>query len=1482
MSVMNYENNLIEAIQTIVDHAVSNAQYDKTIQATIVKAVDPTVGKYMVKYQDSVFFAYSQSTESVYAKGTNVYVLVPGNDMSQDKTIVGAVDKLGVDYVNDIQREDAFEQIGANIIKNQAQFALCSYEEQSVKVLYDKEQNINLIELNEFDAEQYIKNASYILCGANFRTTLDSEQKFKGNYGIAFELSFKSGDSEEENSKTYIIDINNMVGDPYNLSPAVRQYDTFEIDGESFSSINRIYIFQYDFPNTDIGQKDDIFVSKIELFGVNKLSQNALDTCALTFYTPDGIYFNDNDSDSAILRLDAQVRIRGRVIDADSQDTQYYWFRENNAITVYSNKYNNIGGAGWECLNPSNIVSTADIKDDHGDKIGEQELVEWAPMGYEYQIKKENNIANKTTYKCVAVYNKNTVISKEITIYNYSSPYTITIESDMGSQFYFNVGNPNLVCKVNGKEDEIYSFSWGVVNSHNMFSILPNTIEENEEYNEAAKRYDEIMLEVAAEKAPIEYYEDELEECLTIIQKYKKIQRVERNRIYALNVAGIENFSTYKCSVFKGEIYIGTAAITIKNSMENTADYILNVNNGTQVFGYNEAGVAPNNESLEKPMVIQPLSFTLYDEQGNEVPLDALDKNQIEWHVPKKNTMIYVQEGYGEPAYTTEDSYVYKGTPTLGYNISQRFFIEKSNNRIKLMVTYKHRTITAHTDFSFIKQGDPGTNGTEFICKIVPNTLDRDFDEYPMVTYDRTTETAALNYYCPVGEENKWFKVQLWHNGINIFEQTESGFSNPENQEVKVQWRMLKTNYAGGVTENSNFAVEKDTGVFSINKETYTSPANIVQCIVEYLGYFYYATLPIIYTEVKSTTQINIKQKKNSGFRYVTYSSGGDEPLYDNTMPFELEIQRLTEQENGETTMADVSTWSSGKERVFYDWHFYGESYNGVAWQDDYNLEDAIIANTTTKRNQRYFKPTETYDGRSLSNGILCNILTEEQENLGIIWMPIHLSLNRYGNKDLNQWDGNNISLKEDGGIILSPQVGAGVKHQEDNTFSGIFMGKVQDTDGVDTETGLFAYSHGERTIELNAETGVAAFGKQGAGRIYIDPSSNIAQIYSGNYVEKDEENKIEGSGMMIDLTTPEIKFGNESFIVNDQGVHLKNYTKEEDVTRMLGETLVDYSNTDATKELIETTIGEKVLDENGDTLAHRMANMELDYRGFKQTVSTAGGYNLLYYDTDFWNIADDSLNNGLTSISERAIEIDEMTIEEYKVIREEIESAATSGKGYYFTGPIKIYQKVLVPNPKVSRDYHLSFKYRSYGILNNAITTIFLNDEATTLESDGQWHTFEKICSVPGVEGGAAQEIIISIACSGADSQSQFLLADGLFVEGSVLREWTQNPNETRTDTVKIGKGIQVESSTTNTYTRIDSDGNRIYNKATGKETAVFTDKGIDIKQKNGILRTPEAEIGIGQLTGDNYSKIVIQTVGNQIWISGVLGTDTYYPGEN
>ena len=160
---MKYENQILDAIETIVNKKVDTAGYDKTVQAKIIKCDDPTIGKYKVQYQDSIFYAYSGSSEISYMEGSEVYILIPNNDMSRDKTILGAVSKLGKNYAVSAEGEEAFEIIGNNCVEDNKEYSLCSYKTQEFTIYQYGVEFANNLRLNLKSAEEYIKSSTSII-----------------------------------------------------------------------------------------------------------------------------------------------------------------------------------------------------------------------------------------------------------------------------------------------------------------------------------------------------------------------------------------------------------------------------------------------------------------------------------------------------------------------------------------------------------------------------------------------------------------------------------------------------------------------------------------------------------------------------------------------------------------------------------------------------------------------------------------------------------------------------------------------------------------------------------------------------------------------------------------------------------------------------------------------------------------------------------------------------------------------------------------------------------------------------------------------------------------------------------------------------------------------------------------------------------------------------------------------------------------------
>ena len=1176
---MKYENQILDAIETIVNQRVKNAGYDKTVQAKIINCEDPTIGKYKVQYQDSNFYAYSGSSEISYMDGSEVYVLIPNNDMSRDKTILSAVSRLGKNYAVAAEGEEAFEIIGNNCVESNNQYELCSYKTTNEYVIYDRNSSsANNLRLNLKSINEYIKSSTSLLLAATIKTSLPTEQQFRGNYGILYEMVFKDNASEELVTRNYALDVNQFEGNPYKMPNFKRQVGIFDIDGVNFQYINKISLFCYDFPNQDETKPNDIFIKDFEICGSQALSAVDLESCSLSFITPQGVYFDENDLPSATRTLMAQVRVKGKYINPDSQKLPYYWFVENNGVTSLSEDFNAYGGQGWKCLNQKNVIKNA--------SAGTAPVVEWIPADFKYIVKKSDSEAKETKYKCVVIYN-NIQLSRVITVTNYSSNYEISIESDKGEQFYYDIGNPTLTCKINGQESTSneYTYQWVEIdNNNNFYALTENTVSltkvnsiseminnnnlyilttnnciyyyknswinttitvnsgdnDNDIYNKTIASYTQLKADIAAERAMAAASQDLLEGYLTIINSYDKIMRIEGRKIHHLQVNTITNFSTYKCSVYHNGIYIGTASIVIRNDLDKKDAYTLIINNGTQTFKYDEAGVSPASDSLDNPQVILPLSFTVYDNLGNALADDIIDKCKFSWTIPLEDTMLKVPDNYD---WIIQDDYkTVEGEMYLQYTIRDKYDIKKSNNKIKLTVDYKDMNLVAETDFTFVKEGEPGTNGTEFVCKIIPNTQDTNFG-YPMVL------NGNINY--TPRQTGRWFEAELWHNGAKIYPSGTPG-QTTEGKPISIEWSILRNKYTTTQWDETSLNVT-ESGTFSYSGyKGANSPANIVKVIMTYDNIEYYATIPVITATAESGYGVSLVE--GTGFRYAIYSSDGRKPQYDNSNPFELKVTKVIN-----NIVEDISNLTKAN-AVNYDWNIKGRLWDPTVnngrgdWIDSIHLGIYNRSDIVLPRSQASFKPLDNFDGECVTNGLECIVLDNSAIEVARIHIPIHLLLNKYGNAAINGWDGNSVSIdKNENGVILAPQIGAG-KKEADNSFTGMLMGSVKEAGKNQKEIGMFGYNFGERTMFLNAEDGSAIFGKKGPGQIILDPRNfdseghtmdPKAMLYSSAYWKNYDDsgkplNYGSGNknhqGMLIDLTTPRIEWGNGNFVVDENG----------------------------------------------------------------------------------------------------------------------------------------------------------------------------------------------------------------------------------------------------------------------------------------------------------------------------------------------------------
>lgn len=264
-------------------------------------------------------------------------------------------------------------------------------------------------------------------------------------------------------------------------------------------------------------------------------------------------------------------------------------------------------------------------------------------------------------------------------------------------------------------------------------------------------------------------------------------------------------------------------------------------------------------------------------------------------------------------------------------------------------------------------------------------------------------------------------------------------------------------------------------------------------------------------------------------------------------------------------------------------------------------------------------------------------------------------------------------------------------------------------------------------------------------------------------------------------------------------------------------ETITEQGNAITNLQIRDGEIQTNIDDANGN-----IAQLKATVEGLENNVTTVGGGNLI--KDSLGSLNDGSWSDNVTTIR------DTYTL-----------GNSIAGQGIMLNANT-IEQKIQLPN-----DIHtLSFNYKK--TLSTVNAKLYINETAYNLDSV-ETQLFEQQINVVN------NSLTIKFEC---DYDNGCYILDLMLNLGSTKDVWTQNANETSTDTVKIGKGIQVESSTTNTYWRADSDGSRVFNRTTNEVVREDTDKGTKTKQ----LISEDTSIING---------VLFTRVGNQVWESVV-----------
>ena len=337
----NVANNIFSAIDIIVDKKIQEANFDRTIVASIVKSTSTTdITQYQVRYQDSLINA-QVTNGAQYLPGDAVYVLLPQNQLGVQNQI------LGLAYPKNILKPKAqliseqYDLLPDEIVTDQAAETSVASNVRLTLWKADSDDNIISIDAEKFTACS--EQGDTLIISAEFKTTIPDAAQSRGNYGIEVRAASEDGATE-----VYRLDTSHMTGNYFNFSVFTKQIEAYALKGKKLF-LNEILFISEGFVNNS---ELIISLKNINVHIAKKKIVDNENEVKLQVLTPSGTaFYTGTDSISNGLLMTAELKKGDRVI-LDS--VEYYWFIENPEVVAGDARFLSYGGEGWQLLNLTN------------------------------------------------------------------------------------------------------------------------------------------------------------------------------------------------------------------------------------------------------------------------------------------------------------------------------------------------------------------------------------------------------------------------------------------------------------------------------------------------------------------------------------------------------------------------------------------------------------------------------------------------------------------------------------------------------------------------------------------------------------------------------------------------------------------------------------------------------------------------------------------------------------------------------------------------------------------------------------------------------------------------------------------------------------------------------------------------------------------------------------------------------------------------
>ena len=1041
---------LLEAMSTLAQSRIEKLKYDTTVKAYIYELGNLDIGQYKVKYNDNIFYAFSNDLTKTYVVGDNVYIKVPEGDFSNRKIIEGRCDEdTSARVLNTALVQSSISAISPTWDKFYNYDAAKSYG--VVAGPRNTNEIFNFASGSHERFIQYAKNYDTIEIKADFETQFHSipEGDNYGNYGL--EITFFTRSTDENGQPilvTYRLDKTNFNGNPYRFSHAAEQSVVIQTQTNYLTGLHSIKLFA-EFDNYDVLKTRE---ETIEIHEPNIFVKNISLRYVQHEELQDDLYYLRIAALSGSLFTDAEqeLKFQGDLIHNQQSiltrsSCKCYWFERDLTITIESKEYNENAGVGWRLIDNTRYVDFNVLTVLREETLYERE------------------------FKLVVVYSDSVVIEKTVTVTNSDFGFSIiTYKSEAdgpdaantftikASSVDYDLQSKELV--INSAEtsvaDKVLKYGTPIsfilvdynILQNNVGSTVTLTLDTNYYYTPDQEIQKPMAFWYAA-------YPD---------GSYKALQNGHLSTSIDLTEGDLNSLIYQKVTFYAAAV--NPNYITQKNQNTLVAEDIplnqiaavrkITIRNGESIADLSIRYISADkynydiNGDIDITMAETPkeISFVAEWETGKASPYT------IAWF--DKDGKIITETNYNvkqQPENSMIQEYWVDSNGKLWYTISKKYKVDCINNTLKyVVVTSNGQEYYFEKEIVFTKDGEKELSGKTYKVVIAP-----------CVSATDTTKKTGYFALTLNADDYGYLKAYVYEDGELITDESD----------LKFEWEVFENT---SILDNYGSVVKVQAGIKHDAPHYIKVKVILSNGIVAYNFYSIDTIKLSEYSGVKTLEEILSSITLNAPST-IEYNSSGLIPTYYS--------------DNLSFTVDGKSGSIVGEKNI---------RVNGKKLSPNGSLPTDSSVNSNTA-------------GIIKGSYTITDVVNDQLKTYTIdVYHTIVFLFSTAGNEAIDGWDGTRLTVDQNKGQYLyAPRLGAGKVDIDEETGNKLFTGVVMgDYAGKEKNIGmgLFGFNKGAEAFGLRTD-GTAYIGNPISGQIAFDGNSTkingFATIGEGTAAEK-------------------------------------------------------------------------------------------------------------------------------------------------------------------------------------------------------------------------------------------------------------------------------------------------------------------------------------------------------------------------------------------